>query len=256
VTNTSPGLVVATYDGVTFSTVYHDTTGISGGADYSGAIATMGPTSSGKVIGYWNNPQRFANGSILTGYLPTQAVDRTALGSVRSILQTGWYYAPPCGTTPLTYSQGVMRASPFYLPEATVIDRIGVNVQTSGESGAKLRLGLYADSGLGVPGALIVDGGQVAADSTGYKEVTIAETAGPGVIWLTVVPQSCATTPPAVWGNTYDGLSPIGSTSAGLISANGLSSFECTSFVTAALPASFGNVNGGSGGPRAIIRVA
>jgi hypothetical protein len=217
-------------------------------------MAAVGPTNTGKLVGYWNNADRFSNGSILTGYLPVQAIDRTSRGSVRSILRTGYYYAPPAGTTPLQYAQGTMRCSPFFMSGDVAIDRLGINVQTAGESGAKLRLGVYADNN-GVPGELLVDGGQVAADSTGYKEVTVSFVAPAGVVWLACVAQSCATTAPIVWGNTYDGLAPIGTTNAALISSNGLSSFESGTSVTAALPLTFGTPNGGSGGPRAVFRV-
>lgn len=88
-------------------------------------------------------------------------------------------------------------------------DRIGVQVQTAGGTGAKMRLALYS---LGVAGdetpALVADYGQVDVDSTGRQELTISETLAPGVYVPTGIVQGTFTGDPVIRGLEFAGAWP------------------------------------------------
>jgi len=64
------------------------------------------------------------------------------------------------------------------------VDRIGVEVDTAGGAGAKMRLGIYKDDGNYYPGDLVVDAGEIDCTTTGSKTLTIDEILEPGIYWL------------------------------------------------------------------------
>jgi hypothetical protein len=90
--------------------------------------------------------------------------------------------APAVGTAHLT---------PIFISQEQAFDRIACWLVTDAAATGRTRLGIYADNGLGAPGALVVDGGQVATDAgaPAIKEVTIDETLDPGWYWLCAVNQ-------------------------------------------------------------------
>jgi hypothetical protein len=102
---------------------------------------------------------------------------------------SGRYYGCPLigetySSRTLTLVANTMYAMPF-LAGATVgraYDRISVHVTTAA-AGKSCQLGIYADSA-GVPGALILDAGNVSAATTGGKEINIAQTLARGWYWL------------------------------------------------------------------------
>ena len=78
----------------------------------------------------------------------------------------------------------------FYYPvlRRMRFDRIGIHVHTaSSTSGAKARLGIYADNGNFYPGKLILDAGEVDLTTTGQKEIEINVVLDRGVYWLAYV---------------------------------------------------------------------
>lgn len=86
---------------------------------------------------------------------------------------------------------------PILVPDSDTFTAIAVSVSSAGNASSVLRLGIYEDDG-GVPGDLVVDGGTVAADSTGDKTTSISEALSPGLYWLAVVPQGATSSPPTV----------------------------------------------------------
>jgi hypothetical protein len=90
------------------------------------------------------------------------------------------------------------RASPIYL-DAITLTRLGLYVPTAGSGGAIARLALYSDVG-GKPGTKLVDGGTVATDTTGFKEVTISY-AVPAAGWYWIV----AVTTGSTWVHSLSG---------------------------------------------------
>ena len=85
-------------------------------------------------------------------------------------------------TANFSITNGTIYESPIYVPEPCTLDRIGINVAVAGAASTVGRLMLYANLANGRPGALLVDGGTVAVDSTGDKEVTIALAVPAGII--------------------------------------------------------------------------
>lgn len=93
---------------------------------------------------------------------------------------TYFYYAGhPRGDT-ATWSPALpdtVYAWPFLAPRGGTLDRIRVRIQSAAPAGSEARLGIYAntsDTDLR-PGALVLDAGVVATDSTGDKTITIAQ---------------------------------------------------------------------------------
>lgn len=77
----------------------------------------------------------------------------------------------------------------FWVPRLMTFDRIGIEVQSAGAGGTKIRLGIYqvgsADDKY--PGALVLDAGTVDADGTGVKAITIEEQLSRGWYYLACV---------------------------------------------------------------------
>lgn len=103
-------------------------------------------------------------------------------------------------STGANLTNGQTRAAPYFFPEAVRLDRIGVEVTSAGESGSLVRLGIWAPNpSTGMPDALILDAGTVAGDgSTGFKEITISQIVGPGVVWFSDTSQLAPTTRPTL----------------------------------------------------------
>jgi hypothetical protein len=93
---------------------------------------------------------------------------------------SGVYYCPgKLMNVSLGGAANVVRITPFFVPESTSFDRIACNVTTAGTAAALVRMGIYniAD---GVTANLVLDAGDVGADTTGQKDVTIAVTLARG----------------------------------------------------------------------------
>jgi len=80
---------------------------------------------------------------------------------------------------------GVLRATPFFLPQRATLDTITVDVDGAGGTDAEIRLGLYSSNGNCYPDSLIKDGA-VAADTAGFKDLTIGENLEPGIYWVAI----------------------------------------------------------------------
>jgi hypothetical protein len=113
-----------------------------------------------------------------------------------------YYFCPNTNSLSTSGSLGnnVLRAVPFYVPNAVAITKIGAEVTVIGEVGSKVRLGVYTDDGLGRPGTLVFDGGQINGDSATVQEVTLGTPVplGPGWYWAAGVVQSAPTTVPTL----------------------------------------------------------
>ena len=95
------------------------------------------------------------------------------------------------GNSNQTTTLNELNFTPVYVPQSLTADRIAVNVGIAGSAGAVVRLGIYSPSATtGLPGALVLDAGTVASDSTGFKEITISQALNTGLYWLSVVSQT------------------------------------------------------------------
>lgn len=90
---------------------------------------------------------------------------------------------------------------PILVAVSTTFTRIACSIQAAGAGGTPvLRLGIYADDGTGVPGALVIDAGTIDATSTTAQEITFgsAQTLTPGLYWLCAVAQGATITQPTL----------------------------------------------------------
>lgn len=176
-------------------------------------------------------------------------------------LKTGSaYYIIPQGQQGAgTLTQGLMRSVPILLPGGITLDRISMEVTTA-SAGTTARLGIYADSGYGYPGALMLDAGTIDASTTGMKEITISQAITiPGVYWLVCAAQgSGGTGSLRTFNNPIWSLPIITSFTALPTIGTSTNSFEVTSGVSGALPDPFASVplTLSTAMPRIVVRVA
>ena len=87
-------------------------------------------------------------------------------------------------------------ATPFYMRAGSVVKTLSFNVTAANASPWHGEVCLYADTGSGLPGALLLDSGSIAvgATVTGMQTFTLspALTLGAGTIWLSFITDSAA----------------------------------------------------------------
>lgn len=120
-----------------------------------------------------------------------------AYTGLRKRYEAGMYYqtngTPAADSTLITVANTIYFHA-FAVGEALTVDRISLGVTTAAAAGAVLRLGIYASDADNQPGALVLDAGTIAADSTGYKEITISQALSANTLyWIAVVPQVTGT---------------------------------------------------------------
>ena len=104
--------------------------------------------------------------------------------------RSGYYYtgATPASVTTLATATPRLHFTPFIVPARRSFDRIGINVSTAatGGSGGTLSFGIYGTTD-GSPGTLIMNTSTISSESTGSKEMVIAQTLDPGLYWLALL---------------------------------------------------------------------
>lgn len=133
------------------------------------------------------------------------------------------------------------------------IDRLAINITTGASAGKKLRLGVYALGSDGKPGSLIVDGGELAADSIAGVEDTVSQSLQCGVpCYLVVVSDG---TP------TVRLLEFVGQKTGQTVNNDNTLRFAWQVSLTytagvTVLPATFGSPSVSSAAPQIMVRVA
>ena len=96
------------------------------------------------------------------------------------------YTMPITGVTPKTMANSTLYAHPFFVAKTVTFTKARLRVTGAGGAGSKIRYGIYAnDATHACPGALILDFGEVAGDSSSDKDSTINLTLSPGTMyWL------------------------------------------------------------------------
>lgn len=162
-------------------------------------------------------------------------------------------------STSSTLTSGTLRLSPFYNPQTLSITRIGLEVNTAGDSTSVVRLGIYNDNNC-KPSSLVLDAGTVAANVAGIPEVILGSTLSlpPGWYWIGGAVQGVTTTQPnivtvSVIPTTGLLFGSAGSTIPG--AATILQGWAQAS-VTGALPTTFTGGLGTSGSPRLFFKLA
>ena len=168
-----------------------------------------------------------------------------------------YYYAPNVGIgTSAALGVGTLRATPFVVPNAVTVTRIGAEIATVGDAGSVLRIGLYADDGTGRPGALVSDAGTIAGDSATVQEITVSLGLGPGTYWAASAVQVVTVTQPTVRVANGFGVPPIDAGPSAPTAATVFVSFNRTG-IAGAFPDPFGTPTAsGTGPPRLFLKVA
>jgi len=122
-------------------------------------------------------PRFVAGARLITGTIPGLALTQRTGVSVFSNLCTNY-----AGVNNIAVD--TLRAGMFLVTARLNIDRIGTYIAGPGGAGAKVRVGLYSDNGSLYPGALIVDGGELAADAIAEVLAVVDEDLDPGFCWL------------------------------------------------------------------------
>lgn len=173
--------------------------------------------------------------------LPRLTVSTANLGASaggRNGYRSGYYYAPAivASVASVAINQSRLNAVPFPVgPAGGRFDRIATNCISTAAS-SFIRMGIYADSGYGDPGALFLDAGQLETSATtGIREITIDVSLAPGMWWLVSAAQGGSPTM-----TCYNGINSIGigGENSGAVTVNQLG-YRVES-VTGAMPASYG----------------
>lgn len=164
-----------------------------------------------------------------------------------------WYPMSGGGTTNSTgQGNGTLKAFPFQFHQPGVINALAAAWTTPGQAGSTLRLGVYADTGTGLPGALLLDAG--AKDTTGntviqdWTGLSLAIRANTRV-WFAAVIQGAPSTQPNVYQITTSPPTVLALTTDATLPPVGLGqrvSLVHADTVAADLPATF-NPTGNSG---------
>lgn len=164
-------------------------------------------------------------------------------------------------TTSNTLGVGTLRVTPWYVPRGVSIARLGVEFTGAGEAGSLFRIGVYADNGSALPGALLLDAGTVSAASVAKVETTVSLTLAAGFYWIGGAVQNVVTTQPTVicTAPSYTPpmvIAPHAPTGFTLSSLNGTVLGVNAASVTGSLPSSFTSTGSTASVPRIIARVA
>jgi hypothetical protein len=127
----------------------------------------------------------FSVGATVSHRLTKGALDELRDQLLDQRFTAGVYYPPSGYGSSVTQTTTNLRihAVPFRVYKRQTFDRIAVYV-SSGAASTAVRLGLYADTGGGKPGAKITDYGTVDSTTLGLKAITIAITLDAGWYWL------------------------------------------------------------------------
>ena len=257
------GLVIATYDGYRFSELWRDSISYQTG---KGPTYVVGPTVSGNYAGTVFDARQAHMSELTLPAAPTPTIDQeivertaainAAMGTLAQSAPGYYYSTASSATSTSTRSDGVLYASPVYIPRICILDRIGMEVTVAGSANSVLRLGVYASNSYGQPGARMLDAGTIDGTSATYQEIAIALTIpSPGWYWVAAAPQgSPSPTQPTMRVSTGNTAGMGWSTASVISSGSGSTGYNNNS-VAGALPDPF-TISGASGTiPRVIVRI-
>ncbi len=153
-----------------------------------------------EMLGCRNGPSTSPRGVPLSYVQPST----TQSPSGRSLWYPNYALSPVEGGSAAPTGQIYAYALP--VPSTMLFTAIGVYISTAGDSTAEGRAGIYADNGLGFPGALILDAGSKSLHTTSggagaagaLNWTGLSQTLTPGLYWLAFVVSSAVTAPKVV----------------------------------------------------------
>ncbi len=128
-------------------------------------------------------------GEFIEGQLADHAADLDAhTKSIYEALRTGEYYCNLTSVgTGIALTADTLYSVPLIVARAITVDRIACEVTTAGAASTAARLGIYNNGTNLHPGALLLDAGTVAVDSTGVKAITINQALSKGIYHLAII---------------------------------------------------------------------
>lgn len=119
---------------------------------------------------------------------------------IANVYRSGKYAFPGSRTSASTQQLGNGRVCyvALALNKARSIDRIACEVTAAGTAGSEVRLGAYGSDATLQPTSLLFDAGTIDSTTTGVKEITVAQTIGPGIVWLAIAVQGSPSTDPTL----------------------------------------------------------
>jgi hypothetical protein len=173
----------------------------------SNYTATTAPTASNDNTQDYGAASRWLNTTTGLEYVcvsaATGAAVWTLLGANDVPWVTGKFYGTPRGVTPaaLLTLASTLYAYPVIVPNQVTLATLNLSV-TTGQTGGAAHIGLYADTGAGYPGSLIVDSGILAATATAVVNKTgLSIVLAPGIYWAASI-FTTSVTYPSVAGTT------------------------------------------------------
>jgi hypothetical protein len=123
-------------------------------------------------------------------------------GATQGRYQLGGY-SNGVSATNSTVSSGVLYALPFMVTKTTTVTTMASDIETNVTGNAEM--GIYADNGNGLPGALVLDAGNFSTNSLGTRTITgLTTVLTPGQYWVAIVYSAT----PGVKGYPNNGLIP------------------------------------------------
>lgn len=113
-----------------------------------------------------------------------------------------WYSTEAAAFQPgfQAFSDNTLWLLPLFVEKGVSLDRLGVNVSNQGEASSLIHMGLYSDVD-GEPSELLIDGGSVAGNVSGFQRVTIDFLPEDYFLWFGVLFTNSSTTRPQVDGS-------------------------------------------------------
>lgn len=208
------------------------------------------------------------NGWVVQSGIATLAGLETQFGALSDVtllrgptlVPNSYYFTASPNSTATSGSliNNELRLTPFILTRTTTFTKIGAEVVSAGETGSKLRMGIYADGGYGHPGALVLDAGTIATDvAAQVLEITINTTLTKGIYWFGGAIQLAPTTQPSMRVISASWTPPIHLWTGGTIPAANLTVLGARmSGVSGALPSFFSSGLSTFAAPRIFVKTA
>jgi hypothetical protein len=114
--------------------------------------------------------------------------------------QSLWYTPGEQGNAVTPFANDLCNFSPMRIKKGVTLDRIGILVVTPGNAGSLIRLGIYSDTGGGLPGDLLVDSGPLDGTLAEFHAAEIDLVVDDTLIWLACLVNNAEDTRPSLDG--------------------------------------------------------
>lgn len=177
-------------------------------------------------------------------------LSRGFIGPPKSATSRFWSSYFPATSGTLMTSQRLY-ASPYVVYRPQLVTSMNLEIAIAGSSTtgafpAALRFGIYADTGTGMPGNLVVEAGTFTSTAAATATVATTQVLSPGQYWLAVVSQGAAVTQPNVRMSAATAAADLSLASVATQFASGYRS--ASDNTTGSLPSSYGAPGGDAAG--------